>query len=219
MNSAWEVPHENKPAPGDLLKVQAFVNTRDRDRAVDVLLDPATAANWLAGAAMWDEPAAPGLYELDFARKVREAMRLLLVTHSGGPAPAAGELQPLHALSSAVRLAMDVEPDGTVTLRPARVSGLQAHLAWLLLVIRDAQLQGTWQRLKACANTECQWAFYDRSHSQQGIWCEMKVCGNRAKNRRLKQRKGDLRLCTRAGLRSRPQRVRQQRDQRLELHV
>jgi predicted RNA-binding Zn ribbon-like protein len=189
VNSAWDVPHENKPAPGDLLKVQAFINTWDRERAADVLLDPATAAEWLAGAGMWDESAAPGLYELDFARKVREAIRSLLVTHSGGPAPALGELQPLHALSSAAKLSMDVAPDGTVTLRPAGHSDLQAHFARLLLVIRDAQLQGTWPRLKACANPECQWAFYDRSHSQQGIWCEMKVCGNRAKNRRLKQRK------------------------------
>lgn len=188
MSSAWHVPHENKPAPGDLLLVQAFVNTWDGDRATDVLLDPAAAAKWLASAGMWNRAATPGLYELAFARKLREAVRLLLVTHSGGPAPAPGELQPLHALSSAARLSMDVGPDGAVTLRPARDGGLEAQLARLLLVIRDAQLRGTWQRLKACANPDCRWAFYDRSHSQQGTWCEMKVCGNRAKNRRFKRR-------------------------------
>lgn len=188
MSSAWHVPRENKPAPGDLLLVQAFVNTWDGDRGTDVLLDPATAAGWLADAGMWDGPAPPGLYELAFARRLREAVRLLLVTHSGRPGPAPGELQPLHALSRAARLSMDVGPGGTVTLRPARDSGLEAQLARLLLIIRDAQLQGTWQRLKACASPECRWVFYDRSHSQQGAWCEMKVCGNRAKNRRFRQR-------------------------------
>ena len=58
----------------------------------------------------------------------------------------------------------------------------------MLLVVRDAQLLGTWRRLKACRDPQCRWAFYDRSHSQQGAWCEMRVCGNRAKNRRFRQR-------------------------------
>ena len=58
----------------------------------------------------------------------------------------------------------------------------------LLLVIRDAQRDGTWPRLKACGNPECQWAFYDRSHSRAGAWCDMATCGNRIKNRRLRQR-------------------------------
>jgi predicted RNA-binding Zn ribbon-like protein len=188
VSPTWHVPHENKPAPGDLLLVQAFVNTWDGSRAVDVLLDPAAAVGWLTSAGMWNGPAAPDLYELAFTRNLREAVRLLLVTHSGGPAPAPGELQPLHALSSAARLSMGVGPDGAVTVRPARDDGLEAQLARLLLIIGDAQLRGTWQRLKTCANPDCRWAFYDRSHSQQGAWCEMKVCGNRAKNRRFKQR-------------------------------
>jgi predicted RNA-binding Zn ribbon-like protein len=83
---------------------------------------------------------------------------------------------------------MGLGPDGTVILRPAHDGGLEVQLATLLLIIRDAQMQGTWQRLKACANPDCRWVFYDRSHSRQGAWCEMKVCGNRAKNRRFKQR-------------------------------
>jgi predicted RNA-binding Zn ribbon-like protein len=58
----------------------------------------------------------------------------------------------------------------------------------LLLAIRDAQHDGTWPRLKACGNPDCRWAFYDRSHSQVGAWCNMASCGNRIKNRRLRQR-------------------------------
>ena len=62
------------------------------------------------------------------------------------------------------------------------------HGSDLLLVIRDAQHDGSWQRLKACGNPDCRWAFYDRSHSRAGAWCDMATCGNRIKNRRLRQR-------------------------------
>ena len=37
-------------------------------------------------------------------------------------------------------------------------------------------------------NPDCRWAFYDRSHSGAGAWCDMATCGNRIKNRRLRQR-------------------------------
>jgi predicted RNA-binding Zn ribbon-like protein len=190
MDSVWRVPHENKPAPGELLLVQAFVNTWDGEHRTDVLLDPTPAAGWLANAWLWDGPGLPDLHELDQARRLREALRLLLLSHNGGPVPAPGELQPLHAMS-ATALCVDIGPGGTVTLQATqggRGGRLETQLARLLLVVRDAQLLGTWPRLKACRDPQCQWAFYDRSHSQQGAWCEMRVCGNRAKNRRFRQR-------------------------------
>jgi hypothetical protein len=59
-------------------------------------------------------------------------------------------------------------------------------------VIGDAQHAGTWPRLKACGNPDCRWAFYDRSHSQAGAWCDMATCGNRIKNRKLRQRQQSL---------------------------
>ncbi len=59
----------------------------------------------------------------------------------------------------------------------------------LLLIIRAAQADGTWPRLKVCANPDCAWVFYDRSRNQQGNWCNMAVCGNRMKNRELRARR------------------------------
>ena len=71
---------------------------------------------------------------------------------------------------------------------PAAAGRPDAGLLTLLLAIRDAQRNDTWQRLKACGNPDCRWAFYDRSHSRAGAWCDMATCGNRVKNRRLRQR-------------------------------
>jgi predicted RNA-binding Zn ribbon-like protein len=46
------------------------------------------------------------------------------------------------------------------------------------------------QRLKICAN--CQWLFLDRSRNRSRMWCDMAVCGNRAKAKRHydRQREG-----------------------------
>ena len=83
---------------------------------------------------------------------------------------------------------LQVGPDSQVSVDAGPGGPLDAGLVTLLLAIRDAQRGGTWQRLKACGNPDCQWAFYDRSHSQAGAWCDMATCGNRIKNRRLRQR-------------------------------
>jgi len=58
----------------------------------------------------------------------------------------------------------------------------------LLLVVRDAQQQGTWPRLKVCRNPKCRWAFFDRSHARRGAWCDMASCGNMIKNRNFRAR-------------------------------
>jgi CGNR zinc finger/Putative stress-induced transcription regulator len=79
-------------------------------------------------------------------------------------------------------------PDRQVRIEPPDVPLVWAVTARLLIAVRDAQLGGTWGRLKACHNDECRWAYYDRSHSQRGRWCDMAVCGNRVKNRALRAR-------------------------------
>lgn len=115
---------------------------------------------------------------------LREAIRALIVAKDGGR-PAPGDLHPLQALGQAVPFRLLPGKDGRVSLEPETGDRLDAGLAELLLVIRDAQADGTWRRLKACRNPDCLWAFYDRSHSRRGAWCDMAVCGNRIKNRRL----------------------------------
>jgi predicted RNA-binding Zn ribbon-like protein len=47
---------------------------------------------------------------------------------------------------------------------------------------------GTWDRLKACRQETCRWAFYDNTKNRSGVWCTMEVCGNRAKARSYRER-------------------------------
>ena len=184
----WVPGQETKPAPMPLLLVQSFVNTWDGDHRSDVLLDPPAARDWLTAAGLWDAGRAPEPAELHLARRVRENIRAMLVANGGGPSPAPGDLHALQAAARTVRPVLQAGPDGQVSVTAGPGAPLDAGLVTLLLAIRDAQRDGTWQRLKACGNPDCQWAFYDRSHSRAGAWCDMATCGNRIKNRRLRQR-------------------------------
>jgi len=185
---SWVSGQESKPAPMPLLLVQSFVNTWDGDDGSDLLLEPATAQDWLTRAGLWSAGRAPDPAELHLARSVREGIRAMLAANSGGPPPGPADLQPLQAVTQASRPALQVGSEGQVLLGPEHASSPDAGLLTLLLTIRDAQRDGTWPRLKACGNPDCRWAFYDRSHSRVGAWCNMATCGNRIKNRRLRER-------------------------------
>jgi predicted RNA-binding Zn ribbon-like protein len=170
-----------------LLVVQSFVNTREADMETDLLLDDEVAARaWLADAGLLH----PGASEIDLAeaRAFRESIRSLLVRNGGGPSPSGNELVALERIAARCRLRPVVDSYGGVRLETAADGGPPLW-ARLLLIIRDAQRDGTWERLKACRNDECRWAFYDRSHAARGAWCDMAVCGNRMKNRSLRSRR------------------------------
>jgi predicted RNA-binding Zn ribbon-like protein len=65
---------------------------------------------------------------------------------------------------------------------------VDAALAELLATVTTAAADGSWQRLKACADDGCRWAFYDTSRNRSGRWCSMAVCGNQQKARAYRER-------------------------------
>src|SRR5215813_8406633 len=186
---AWVLSAERKPAPAPLLLVQSFVNTRDLDLGTDLLADPGPANEWLHQSGLLAPPDNAGPLDLRAAREAREGIRALLASNSGGPGPATGDLRPLEAVARQTRLGLAISPAGRVQLDPRPHGRLAGGLASLLLIIRDAQQDGSWARLKICHNADCQWAFYDRSHTRQGAWCDMAACGNLIKNRNLRARR------------------------------
>ncbi len=187
---SWVPDIERKPAPQPLLLVQSFVNTRDLLQETDVLTDADEASRWLheSGLLIAAETALTA-EDLHFAREVRESIRVLIARNSGGPALTASHLRPLRTLASASPPHVKIDWAGQVTLGPAPHGQLTDGLAWLLLIVRDAQADGSWDRLKTCTNPECLWAFFDRSHSRRGQWCDMASCGNVIKNRNLRARR------------------------------
>jgi predicted RNA-binding Zn ribbon-like protein len=173
-----------------LLLVQSFINTYEADTDVDLLADQDVGFSWLGEAGLLDRGSVTSA-ELEQARALRESLRALLVQNAGGDPPSPAQLQPLATLGAASRLQPIVGDGGLVTLE-TEVGATAIRLASLLLIVRDAQRDGSWMRLKACRNDECLWAFYDRSHAGRGAWCDMASCGNRIKNRNLRARRSSL---------------------------
>jgi predicted RNA-binding Zn ribbon-like protein len=209
---SWASHLEHKLAPPPLLLVQAFVNTLDLDLRTDVLAHADEARAWLADAGLRDpgpgspepgspepgspEPGSTGQADTDFtadlqlARDVRESLRAMIAYNTDGKALTEAELRPLKQVTQQAKTRLEVTSNGQVRLGTmAPVQRLADGLAGLLLTIRDAQADGSWDRMKLCGNPDCLWAFYDRSHSRRGAWCEMASCGNKLKNRNLRARR------------------------------
>jgi predicted RNA-binding Zn ribbon-like protein len=190
---SWVPPTETKPAPMPLLLVQAFVNSFEADTDTDLLRELDTARGWFAAAGLLVDGDTVDSEELRVARQVRESVRALLAVNAGAPPPSERDLLPLTTLAGRCQPLVRIDSQGGVHLETGPGLGLRAAWLRLLLIIRDAQADHTWYRLKACENDECGWAFYDRSHSRRGRWCDMAVCGNRMKNRSLRTRQRGVR--------------------------
>lgn len=184
----WLGDTETKPAPEPLDRIQTLVNTVELPDGPDRLAEVADARPWLVSAGLLGAKADLARADLDLVRGVREGLRAMLVHNAGGPLPSASALAPLREVSTGGTARAEVDEHGEVALTAAgdEVAG---RLVGLLLVVRDAQRDGTWARLKACGNDECLWAFYDRSRNHGGTWCDMSSCGNKLKNREFRARR------------------------------
>ena len=70
-----------------------------------------------------------------------------------------------------------------------RASPVEAGLGPIALAAVKLFTEGDFNRIRECGGHACGWLFYDRSKNNRRRWCEMEVCGNRAKQRRLAARR------------------------------
>ncbi|TGB09087.1 CGNR zinc finger domain-containing protein [Streptomyces sp. MZ04] len=168
--------NDRAPAPGGLALVQALLNTLDLESGADAL-----------DTAEGREPfgLAAGA-QTESARELRESLRVACLAHAGhGPH---ASVPPLSQLLAEAPLLVTVSgEDGSASLTPAEPSTLASRVA---AAIAEAVAAGTWGRLKACEAADCHWAYYDRSPAGRSRWCDMGVCGARAKMRAYRARKG-----------------------------
>lgn len=172
-------------APGDLEAVREFVNTVDIEDGSEELSDPEALAVWLTDHGLVQTRPDATAADLRRALDVREALRTLLLANNGGAAdPDATET--LHTAAERAHVALDFTPDGA-HLEP-RAGGVDGALGRLLGRVHAAMHDGTWARLKACPWHTCHYAFYDHTKNRSGVWCNMEVCGNRAKAKAYRER-------------------------------
>jgi predicted RNA-binding Zn ribbon-like protein len=178
-------------APGSLGLVQDFVNTLEmepgpRDEDIEQIGTPEALTAWLEERRLLSGGPA-GAADLARTFELREAIRGLLFANNGGPT-AEPDLALLNRMAVESGLRPRFAAGGRVVLEPA-AGGMHGALGRLVAAVSDAMNDGSWHRLKACADDGCRWAFYDSSRNRSGHWCSMESCGNRAKARQFRQRR------------------------------
>lgn len=175
-----------KRAPEPLRVVQQFVNSADLETGEDDLGSAAALAAWLRERDLLP-PGTVTATDHRRALDVREGLRAVLFVHSGGePDPVAVKRLERAAAHAALRASFRAgEPP---ELAPA-CGGVSGALAQLLGIVAASATDGTWHRLKVCADHGCRWAFYDRSKNRSGRWCSMAECGNQEKARSYRARR------------------------------
>ena len=172
-------------APGELETVRVFVNTLDVENGADELSDPGPLRGWL-GAAWSARGVAASSADLHAARRLREALRSLLLENNGVSVRKEAALV-LNRAAERGRLALRFDLPVACGSRPG-APGLDGALGRLVAIVADAMADGTWRRLKACRADHCGWAFYDHARNHSRLWCSMAVCGNRTKARSYRRR-------------------------------
>jgi predicted RNA-binding Zn ribbon-like protein len=176
---------KDNSAPGTLEFVRQFANTFDPERPEkDPFLVFESAGAWLQERAI-----ATGFREesvLESLRRLRsELMGTLLEHTSGSEGPNARRLS--HLLDGAsVRVAFGgLEASRLAAPEATTYEVVRGMIAGAVF---EAQVRGTWRRLKACRKHSCLFAFYDRSKNGSGTWCDMDTCGNQVKAERRRAR-------------------------------
>jgi predicted RNA-binding Zn ribbon-like protein len=176
-----------KPAPPHLRLVQEFVNTLDIEDGTDELETAADLGRWCAARSLAVTPDGVTPADLAAARELREALRGMLEAHTGVRVREA-DVAAANRVAARAALIVAFDEHGVPGLAAAGGEGVAGALARIVADVYAATLDGSWERLKACRADDCRWAFYDRSRSRTGQWCDMDGCGSRAKVRAYRAR-------------------------------
>jgi predicted RNA-binding Zn ribbon-like protein len=176
------------PAPGALELVRAFVNSYDVESGTDELATREALRAWMDDRDLLDKEPITG-EDLRRTAEVREALRSLLLGNAGESLDATS-VQVLNRAASDAHLVLGFDSHGRSGLVPD-AQGVNRALGRLLATVFTSMVDGSWERLKACLNEGCRWAFYDHSRNRSGKWCTMAVCGNRMKARSYRERHAD----------------------------
>jgi predicted RNA-binding Zn ribbon-like protein len=165
----------------------------------DHLQRPEHVAQWAAhakvlppGDAQWLAEAVSAEPELG-ERLIAEALALREDVYQLGAAIAAGRPAPPERIESLTHAHARALSRGALTpvgknfgwsWRP-REAPVEAILGPISLSALTLLQQADLTRVKRCQGEKCGWLFFDTTKNKSRRWCEMEVCGNRAKQKRF----------------------------------
>ena len=183
-----------------------FVNTEGgtRSSSPDRIQDYTDLARWGAYAGVVPGGEADRLLEQAEARpaearrvhgraiEFREALfRILDAVRHGREATAPDRAILDREVAEALAHQRLVPHDGHFDWEIAEDDGRLDRILWILAAdAADLLASEQLERVKACCGEGCEWVFVDESRNRSRRWCEMRDCGNRAKQRRYQRRHG-----------------------------
>jgi predicted RNA-binding Zn ribbon-like protein len=150
---------------------------------------PAAEADWLRERVSERPDLAADL--LAQAIELREAIQNIGAALGRRAKPPEAALASLSALHARFVAKAELAP-GVLSCRwfwSVRAAPVEAALGPMALAAVRLFTEGDFHRIRECGGHACGWLFYDRSKNNRRRWCEMEVCGNRAKQRRLAARR------------------------------
>lgn len=165
-------------APGELERVRQFLNTSNRYHDRDELASVAEATPVLRRLGLLPDQQTLTVRDLALLRQTRTSLRA-----SKCPDEAGDDHEGMTGIPLRLRV------DGERLALVGAADGLWGEVGTLLAAVYAASLLGHWERLKACANPDCRWFFYDTSRPRTGKWCSMTICGNQHKSRAYRSRR------------------------------
>jgi predicted RNA-binding Zn ribbon-like protein len=150
---------------------------------------PVEEADWLRKRVAERADLAADL--LAQAVALREAIHDIGAALGHRARPPEAALASLSALHARCVAKAELVP-GALSCRWAwivRASPVEAALGPIALAAVRLFTEGDFHRIRECGGHACGWLFYDRSKNNRRRWCEMEVCGNRAKQKRLAARR------------------------------
>ncbi len=167
-----------RPAPGDLARVQAFVNTTVSERG-DELSTPQQLGLWLARHKLLDAGVEPTEDDWRRALEVRVGLRELALATTLGREPNPEAVARLERAAAGARSGLRFDAGGPAGFASTTGSFGEA-LGSLLAAVAAARLAGQWSLFKICARDGCRRAFFDASQNRTGKWCTDR-CGDRVR--------------------------------------
>ena len=176
--------HDVEAPSADARLIVEFANTLDIDEGTDSLVTRVDVADFMRATGVLTRRAAATEQDVALARELRSGIRRALeLNHDGSH-----DGEPSSELDRALaRLPLRVRwNSGSPALEPVE-AGVRGALASIAAAVTAAHADGTWERLKICADDTCQWAYYDASKNRSKNWCGAS-CGNKAKTRSYRMR-------------------------------
>ncbi len=164
-----------------------FTNTVGGHEGVKILRDklagPEDLKRWARQAGLKGQGITPRIFRRAIA--LREALYRTFVSAAQGRAPAPADLDLFNREWSIAR------STDRLRYRRAEFHVESEDIPVISAVIRSAAdvIMSDLARLRVCGGDGCAWLFLDTTRNRSRQWCEMRICGNRAKASRFRSKK------------------------------